>query len=147
MIVNGQAGRRGVRRDADRVASRLQDQSVEVDLQLTGSAEEAARIIAEAEARVNAIVAVGGAGTLRGVISAPSPQVPVGLVPRGTANVVARELGIPLDPRGAADEIARGQVRQIDVGHIEGRGSFLAMVPSAHFSSLCRRPPLPLHPP
>jgi len=52
----------------------------------------------------------------------------VGLVPRGTANVVARELGIPLDPRGAADEIARGQVRQIDVGHIEGRGSFLAMV-------------------
>lgn len=128
MIVNRHAGRRGVRRDADRAAARLKEQGVSVVLQATGSAEEAARVIEQAKDSVGCVVAVGGDGTLRGVVDATHGLLPVGLIPRGTANVVARELKIPLDPRRAADNLATGHTRRIDLGHIEGRGTFLAMV-------------------
>jgi len=128
MIVNRQAGKRGVRRDADTAAGRLADQGVAVSLEATGSAEEAQAIITEARTEVGCVVAVGGDGTLRGVVDAADGHVPVGLIPRGTANVVARELGIPLNPRRAADLIATGSPRHLDLGKIEGRGTFLAMV-------------------
>lgn len=128
MIVNRQAGRRGVRRDADRAAERLKERGVAVDLQATSSAEEAAGIIDQAKSGYSCVVAVGGDGTLRGVVEAAKGVLPVGLIPRGTANVVARELSLPLDPRRAADNVAAGHIRNIDLGHIEGRGTFLAMV-------------------
>ena len=128
MIVNRNAGRRGVRRDADRAATRLIERGVPVDLQATGSAEEAAGIIDQARGVFTCVVAVGGDGTLRGVVDAAQGSLPVGLIPRGTANVVARELKLPLDIKRAADNIATGHVRNIDLGRIEGRGTFLAMV-------------------
>lgn len=128
MIVNRQAGKRGVRRDADRAAARLRERGVDVQLEATGSAQEARTIIAQARSEVRCVVAVGGDGTLRGVVDSAAGEVPVGLIPRGTANVVARELGIPLDPTGAADLLADGTPRRLDLGRIEGRGTFMAMV-------------------
>lgn len=59
------------------------------------------------------IGAVGGA--LAGV------DTPVGLIPAGRGNDLARGLGIPTDPAGAVDCLAAGHTRAIDVGDANGK--------------------------
>ena len=45
----------------------------------------------------------------------------MGIVPLGTANVLAHELGLPLDPPGTADILALGPARPIRLGMANGR--------------------------
>jgi diacylglycerol kinase (ATP) len=67
------------------------------------------------------IVGVGGDGTLvRLVGRAIRANVPIGVVPGGTFNELARTLSIPLDVEGACDVIAAGHTRRIDVGRVNG---------------------------
>ncbi len=77
---------------------------------------------------VDGVIAVGGDGTLGEVVAGLSgTPVPVGIIPVGTANVVARELRIPLSPEKAARVLLSGKTRQVDLGRANGR-PFLAMV-------------------
>ena len=65
------------------------------------------------------IVSAGGDGTLRDVASAAAGSgVPVGILPGGTTNVFARELGIPSEPEGAAEVLLTGVDRAIDLGRL-----------------------------
>src|SRR3546814_18131939 len=50
--------------------------------------------------------------------------LPVGLLPSGIANYLARTLGIPFDIAAAADVIAAGAVRRIDLGVANGEPFF-----------------------
>src|SRR6202044_704142 len=60
------------------------------------------------------VVAVGGDGTVRGCAEGlASTGVPLGVVPHGTANLLARTLGIPGHPRAALD-VALDQRRPTD---------------------------------
>ncbi len=73
------------------------------------------------------VVAAGGDGTVNEVINGLAntcitpdaktrlPMPTLGVLPLGTVNVFARELGIPLNPRGAWDVIERGRSKQIDL--------------------------------
>jgi YegS/Rv2252/BmrU family lipid kinase len=45
---------------------------------------------------------------------------PLGLIPAGRGNDLARALGVPTDPAGAVDCLYRGNVRSIDVGEANG---------------------------
>lgn len=69
------------------------------------------------------VVAVGGDGTLATVAHALiNTDRPLGIVPAGTGNLVARELGIPLDTRAAVARIAGPhRLRRIDAMRINGR--------------------------
>jgi diacylglycerol kinase (ATP) len=61
----------------------------------------------------------GGDGTLNEVASRVArPPFPVALLPGGTANVVARELGLPLDPIRALQVALSRVVRQVDLGEL-----------------------------
>jgi diacylglycerol kinase (ATP) len=64
------------------------------------------------------VCAMGGDGTVSAVASVlRGTHVPYGLLPSGTGNLLARNLGIPLDSLEDALEIAmRGQDRAIDIG-------------------------------
>src|SRR3546814_1375957 len=67
------------------------------------------------------VILGGGDGTMNA--AAPALRVlgrPFGLLPLGTANDLARSLGIPFDPAGAADVIVAGASRRIDLGLING---------------------------
>jgi diacylglycerol kinase (ATP) len=67
------------------------------------------------------IVAAGGDGTLSRLIDrAQAANVPIGLIPLGTFNELARTLQIPLDVEGACRVIAAGQTRAIDVARVNG---------------------------
>jgi YegS/Rv2252/BmrU family lipid kinase len=64
-------------------------------------------------------------------------EVPLGIVPGGRGNDLARVLGVPSDPQGAVEVLAAGHTRLIDVGEANGR-RFLGIA-SVGFDSECNR--------
>jgi diacylglycerol kinase family enzyme len=69
-----------------------------------------------------AIVVAGGDGTINAVASScVEADQPLGLVPAGTFNYVARNLGVPTGVSQAVSIIVNGRVRHIDIGTINGR--------------------------
>ena len=67
---------------------------------------------------VDALVVCGGDGLVSLAVRAQvHTEVPVGIIPAGTGNDLARDYGIPLgDPEAAADVVAAGLVEQVDLG-------------------------------
>ncbi len=64
-----------------------------------------------------AAIAAGGDGTVGAVAThAVGADLPLGIVPLGTANDIARALNIPLAPADAAHVIAQGALQAIDAG-------------------------------
>lgn len=62
------------------------------------------------------VIAVGGDGTLKLVVeSTIDMKVPIGILPGGSANGMAKEIGIATDPQKALDIITSGTVKQIDL--------------------------------
>jgi len=96
---------------------RVQGEAVHDELQQLGIA-----IAGDpADRQVDAIVVAGGDGTLvRQIPRALELRVPVGIVPLGTFNDLARTLAIPLGVRGACAIIAAGRTRTIDVARVNG---------------------------
>jgi YegS/Rv2252/BmrU family lipid kinase len=69
------------------------------------------------QAGVDLIVAAGGDGTVRAVCEEVARTgVAVGILPHGTGNLLARNLGIPLNIRDALDVAFSGQDKAIDLG-------------------------------
>ncbi len=67
---------------------------------------------------VDLIVAAGGDGTVRAVCEeAAQTGIAVGILPHGTGNLLARNLGIPLNTRDALDVVFDGQDKAIDLGN------------------------------
>ncbi|EFQ84638.1 lipid kinase, YegS/Rv2252/BmrU family [Aeromicrobium marinum DSM 15272] len=68
------------------------------------------------EAGADLIVAAGGDGTVRAVCEeAARTGVAIGIIPHGTGNLLARNLGIPLNARDALDVAFGGQDKAIDL--------------------------------
>ncbi|GAA2093201.1 hypothetical protein GCM10009841_02740 [Microlunatus panaciterrae] len=78
--------------------------------------EMTARAVAE---RVDLVLAAGGDGTIRVVCSGLADSgIPFGLIPAGTGNLLAKNVGIPLDEREALRVAFEGVDRPIDVVRI-----------------------------
>ena len=79
-----------------------------------------------AEDGYDLVVAYGGDGTLNqvvnGVMNAKGQHSIIGVIPGGTANVWASEIGVPGDPVKAALTLYNSEVRKVDVGHVEVEG-------------------------
>ena len=68
------------------------------------------------------MIVAGGDGTLNAALQGlVEAGLPLGIIPLGTANNLARTLGIPSDPAGACEVIAAGHRRRIDLGWVNGR--------------------------
>lgn len=71
------------------------------------------------------VIVAGGDGTLNAMIDEiVQTGLPLGILPLGTANDLARTLGIPSDPLEAARIIAAGQTRAIDLGQANDKYFF-----------------------
>ena len=76
----------------------------------------------QAASRGDVLVAAGGDGTVNAVAGvAVETQAIMGVLPMGTLNHFAKDLGVPLDLAHAAATIARGHARGVDVGEVNGR--------------------------
>lgn len=77
--------------------------------------------LVEARTQPQIIVAAGGDGTINLVAGLVLERdMPFGVIPLGTFNYFARDLGIPLDPRAAATAIATGRMRRVHVARVNG---------------------------
>ena len=73
-------------------------------------------------AGVGAVVAGGGDGTVSAVAAMLcGTTTPLGVLPMGTLNHFAKDLGIPLDEDAAIANVAAGQCKTVDVGEVNGR--------------------------
>lgn len=75
-----------------------------------------------AEKGYDLVIAYGGDGTLNqvvnGVMAAKGGRSVVGVIPGGTANVWARQIGLPEDPVKAALSLVDSEARKVDIGHV-----------------------------
>jgi len=86
---------------------------------------ELADLIRHAAATVDLVVLGGGDGTLSSAAPALiETGLPLGILPFGTANDLARTLEIPLDTAKAAQVIVDGSLKGIDVGEVNGTPFF-----------------------
>jgi diacylglycerol kinase family enzyme len=109
----------------ERLAAGFAAHGVEVEIELLngdeiGLAAERARARAAA-AEIDAIAVGGGDGTIRTVAGVlAGSDVPLGLLPLGTLNHFARDLGVPSDLDAAVAVIAGGATQAVDVGEVNG---------------------------
>lgn len=101
----------------------LRDSGRDAEVRVARRPREIARLAREAaERRPGILVAAGGDGTLNAVAAqACAQRRPFGVIPLGTFNYFARELGIPLDPAAAARALIDGHLRPVTVGEVNGR--------------------------
>jgi diacylglycerol kinase family enzyme len=83
------------------------------------------------------VVACGGDGTFRAVATAVADNAILGIVPMGTVNNVAHQLGIPEDIHSAIDLLERGKITYIYPGYCSWRGN---KVPRLFFISVSMGP-------
>lgn len=101
----------------------LQAQGWQVELWLThnpGDAQNLARRAVEQHMAV--VIAAGGDGTLNEIIQElAGSETALGVLPMGTVNVWAREMGIPLDSAKAREVLVHGRTCRVDLGRVNGR--------------------------
>ncbi|HTV58255.1 MAG TPA: diacylglycerol kinase family protein [Verrucomicrobiae bacterium] len=120
LIYNPTSGRRRHRRfnEIEQAARILKEAGIRTELAPTtspGAAKGIARLAVEQ--RRGMVIACGGDGTVNEVLNGMAgSEVPLALLPAGTANILAKELGIPWDIPHAARLIPGGVVRRIAVG-------------------------------
>ncbi len=113
----------------DETLAFLRDHGWKVYLWHTHAPGDAERLARQAvEQKANLVIAAGGDGTINEVIQTlAGSETALGVLPSGTVNVWARELGIPLDDAGARSVLVNGQMRRVDLGCVNDR-YFLLMV-------------------
>ncbi|MGE0135388.1 MAG: diacylglycerol kinase family protein [Dehalococcoidia bacterium] len=100
----------------------LREHGWAVRLESTRTAGEAITLATEAaEAGIDVVAACGGDGTVHEVVQAlAGTRTALAVVPAGTANVWAREAGVPLDVARSISLIPSARAVRVDVGMVEG---------------------------
>jgi YegS/Rv2252/BmrU family lipid kinase len=138
LLVNPASGGGRSRELLPKVEQALDKRRIEFRVEPTRSADHA---ISEAVRAVEAgevPVVMSGDG-LVGIVGGAlaGSEIPLGILPGGRGNDLARVLGIPNDPDGAVEVLETGSVREIDIGEANGR-RFLGIA-SVGFDSDCNR--------
>jgi len=157
MIVNPISGYRGTESLVSDIVRRLRDRGCDVDVYTTAASGDAMRLARNVPDTTHAVLAVGGDGTLRevaqGLVGRPPPLV---VVPTGTENVIAQEIGMRRRAAQIVDTVLQGRCQACDVGFADGRcflilagvgfdgavASRLASSRRGHISHLSYLPPL-----
>lgn len=123
LIVNRQ-GRRG-RKGLDAGLRVLEDAGIEVSVHLVRDPRRIPEILRHVAANADILILGGGDGTLcmslEGVLAS---GLPLGILPLGNANDLARTLSIPIGIRAACEVIAAGHTTRVDLGCVNGKHFF-----------------------
>lgn len=96
---------------------------------------------AAADGNADRLIVIGGDGTVTeagaGMLESSRP-VPLAIVPQGTANILALNLGIPRDTEDAIDVALGDRVVEIDVGRVNGEVFLLTIGTGLHAEMVAR---------
>jgi len=108
---------------ADRIAALFEAAGADASVVLAhGGAELSTRIDEAIARRPDVIVAGGGDGTVSSVAAALADgTIALGVLPLGTLNHFAKDLGLPLELDAAVERVARGAIERVDIGEVNGR--------------------------
>lgn len=123
LIFNSSAGMRDESAQVHRAVEVLRQRGWSVEIAQTTRAGDAMRFARDAAAeKLDVLIAVGGDGTVNEVANGlVDSAAALGVLPSGTANVWAKEMGLPLgDLETAARRLADAEIRSIDVGEVRG---------------------------
>ncbi|MDB5336039.1 MAG: sphingosine kinase [Planctomycetaceae bacterium] len=125
VLLNGAAGTIAAwdrSRGDSAVAEALAAAGIDAEIRLIPGADLQSAATIALSSNIDVLIVGGGDGTLSTVAGVLADQrVPLGILPLGTLNHFAKDLGIPLDLGAAAKVIAANHVMQIDVGELNGR--------------------------
>jgi len=123
VILNRKAGG-GRSADAEALGAAFRDAGLETRVNTFARGEEIRKLARRAlRERPAVLVAAGGDGTVSAVADVVRGSgTALGVIPLGTLNHFAKDLGIPLDPAEAVRVIAAGRRVGVDVGEVNGRG-------------------------
>jgi diacylglycerol kinase (ATP) len=133
VIFNPQAGKERGDSIASTAGRLLMQRGLQVELHPTQGPNDAKMIASRFALQTDVIVAVGGDGTINEVVNGltcagdTDSRALLGVVPAGTVNVLALELGIPFDTAAACDIVASGTTMSMDVGKANDRCFALMM--------------------
>lgn len=123
LLVNNKA-RRG-QEAIEPVMQRLEEGGLSVTFEPFSALPEIARDIMRLRDRADLVVVGGGDGSVSSAaLAVMESGLPMGIIPLGTANDLARTLDIPMDLLEAADVIVGGSTRPVDVGTVNGHAFF-----------------------
>ena len=114
--------RAGTATDVARLREAFAEAGIDAAVSALDSGEDPRELARRAlEKRPAILVAAGGDGTVNAVADAVrGTDTALGIVPAGTLNHFARDLGIALDPLEAVRTIAAGRTMLVDVGEVNG---------------------------
>jgi len=118
ILLNPNAGRGKARSVLRAALEVLRREGVEIDVQESRDARHLLALARRAAAeKPDAIVSLGGDGTHHYVVNGiVGSEVPLGIIPCGSGNDLAKGLGIPTQARAAGEVLRAGHVRRIDLG-------------------------------
>ena len=123
LIYNPTSGGKRPRRfgEVEQAARILKEAGIATELAPTKARSSATQMARDAVAQRRGMVIVcGGDGTINEVVNGlAGSQIPLALLPAGTANILAKELGVPWDIPHASRLIPGGTVRRIALGLAE----------------------------
>ncbi len=119
LLINTNSRRGAERRDEIVALLRERDFQVEAD---TTEPQAAKRLMCSKRASVECVIVGGGDGTLISMIDGLiESKLPMGILPLGTFNDLAKTLQVPVDMKAACDIIAGGEKLELDVGWVNGK--------------------------
>lgn len=106
---------------ARRIARLFKQAGVDAEVHPSQPRHFAEQIIRAVRNGAEAVVVAGGDGTIRTAAKLlAGTDKPLGILPLGTRNRLARALGIPEDPAEAIRSLAAGSFRYADIGEVNG---------------------------
>ncbi len=130
LIVNPNAGKEGYRTSLTEILRVFCEAGCEPTVFFTKYSMHAAEIVVQKCNDYDLIVCLGGDGTLSEVsagVMMSAKKLPIGYIPLGTANDVARTLGLSSKPIEAARNILRGSNYPVDIGKF-GQDKFFTYI-------------------
>ncbi len=120
IIIGNPAARGSSLRKMEKAAELFRQRGYDAELLLTHRRGDAERLAAEyRQLNPGMIVAAGGDGTINEALNGiAGSDVPLAIIPMGTTNVLAKELGIPEDVAAAVEAAATKPARRVSLGRI-----------------------------
>jgi diacylglycerol kinase family enzyme len=134
LIINPVAGSRFKRKKLSRIIAHLRRTASFLEIIYTTAVQDATRLIREKrKGGWTLLLCAGGDGTINEIIngmidekdlsSNHPPSPPLGILPTGTGNGLAREIGLPLDPWKAYRALLTGTARPVYLGKVTRQAS------------------------